>query len=195
MLASLSSSSNGTVKNHHYNHDRFSAPPYKSHTPHAKFPPTSLTLKHKLAPTKGDKKPIGAKVMATEASPNLFQQRSARAQHTGIAVGDVDPAPERRPEQHAQHALAGVLCDAVVIVHNTEEHQRVHHHLLDPRGPCPDARADHVHPRSSNPKPSLSPSLLLYHLTLLHLKPKPFICNIGYPERRCKAQGQVMAYV
>jgi hypothetical protein len=125
-----------------------------------KFPPTSLTLKHKLPPTKGNKKPIGANVKATEASPNLFQHRSARAQHTGIAVGDVDSAPERRPEQHAQHALASVLGDAVVIVHNTEEHQRVYHHLLDPRGPCPDARADHVHPRSSNAKPLLSPPLL-----------------------------------
>ena len=52
--------------------------------------------------------------MATEASPNLFQQWSVRAQHINIAVGDVDPAPERRPEQqvmHAQHALMSPWMD------------------------------------------------------------------------------------
>ena len=49
--------------------------------------------------------------MAIEASPNLFQQRSARVQHTGIVVGDVNLALERRPEQHVQHALMSPRMD------------------------------------------------------------------------------------
>jgi hypothetical protein len=79
----------------------------------------------------------------TEAS-HIPNPKTLHQNFTCVAVGDIDAAPERGPEQHSQHALASVLGDPVVIVDNTQEHQGMHHHLLYARGPC-QTRADHVH--------------------------------------------------
>ena len=50
---------------------------------------------------------------------------------TGIAVGDIDGAFERRTEQNPNNTLASVLGYSVAVVDDAEQYQRMNHHLLD----------------------------------------------------------------
>lgn len=73
-------------------------------------------------------------------------------EQTGIAIGNIDGAFEGSAEENADDALAGVKCDAIIVVDDAEEHQRMHNHLLDrPSGDL--LRFYHIHCLPRNPSP------------------------------------------
>lgn len=72
-------------------------------------------------------------------------ERKFHRRTTCEAVGDIDTPAKSGPEQHPQDALASVFGHTVVVVDDTQQHQRMHHHLLDACGRCANAGADHIH--------------------------------------------------
>ena len=62
------------------------------------------------------------------------EHRAKTEEHrTGKAVDSMALAFERVTKQHAHHALLRVLCDAIVVIYRTQQHQRVDDHLVRDR--------------------------------------------------------------
>jgi len=72
--------------------------------------------------------------------PSARLRVAPRAELTGKAVGHVHGALVHVAQQHAHDALLGVAGDAVVVVHDAEQHQRVQDDLGGGRSCC---RAPH----------------------------------------------------
>jgi len=47
---------------------------------------------------------------------------------TSKTICDIYSALVRLPQQYTNDTLLGILCDSIVVIYNTEQHQWVHNH-------------------------------------------------------------------
>lgn len=84
---------------------------------------------------------LNQKTMARDRERDLVADYAL----TCIGVGDVDSAFGGGAEEDADDALAGVSGDAVVVVDDAQQHQRMDDHLLH-RPPRHLLHLHHIHP-------------------------------------------------